>query len=118
MQFMLMLYSDESGWGALSKDEQKRWMGAYAAYTEALRKAGAFKAANHLQSAKLATTVRVLNGKPQVLDGPFVDSKEQVGGFFIIEVPDLDAAISWASRHPAASHGVVEVRALGVPPSP
>ena len=54
MQFMLMLYSDESGWGALSKDEQKQWMGAYAAYTEALRKAGAFKAANHLQSASAA----------------------------------------------------------------
>ncbi len=118
MQFMLMLYSDESGWGALTADEQKQWMGAYAAYTEALHKAGAFRAANHLQSAKLATTVRVLNGKHQVLDGPFVDSKEQVGGYFIIDVPDLDAAIAWASRHPAASHGVVEVRALGVPPKP
>ena len=118
MQFILMLYSDESGWGKLTKGEQKQWMGAYSAYTEALVKAGAFKAANHLQSATLATTVRVVNGKPQVLDGPFVDSKEQVGGYFIIDVPDLDAAISWATRHPAASHGVVEVRALGVPPNP
>jgi hypothetical protein len=118
MQFMLMLYSDESGWGALTAAEQKQWMGAYAAYTEALRKAGAFKAANHLESASRATTVRVVNGRPQVLDGPFVESKEQIGGYFIIDVPDLDAAITWASRHPAASHGVVEVRALGVPPSP
>ena len=118
MQYMLMLYSDESGWAALTKAEQKEWMGAYSAYTEALRKAGAFKAASHLQSASLATTVRVVNGKPQVQDGPFVDSKEQVGGYFIIDVPDLDAAISWATRHPAASHGVVELRALGVPPSP
>jgi hypothetical protein len=118
MEFMLMLYSDESGWGALSQAEQKQWMGAYAAYSEALRKAGVFRAANHLQAAKLATTVRVVEGKPQVLDGPFIDSKEQVGGFFIIDVPDLDAAITWASRHPAASHGVVELRALGVPPKP
>ena len=118
MEFMLMLYSDESGWGALSPAEQKQWMGAYSAYTEALHKAGVFKAARHLQSAKLATTVRVVNGKPHVQDGPFVDSKEQVGGYFIIDVPDLDAAISWAARHPAASHGVVELRALGVPPKP
>lgn len=118
MQFMLMLYSDETGWLRLSKEQQQQAMGAYSAYTEALRKAGAFKAASHLQSARLATTVRVVDGKPQVPDGPFVDSKEQIGGYFIIEVPDLDAAISWASRHPAASHGVVELRALGVPPSP
>ena len=118
MQFMLMLYSDETGWLELTKEQQKQAMGAYAAYTEALRKAGAFKAANHLQSARLATTVRVVNGKPQVQDGPFVDSKEQIGGYFIIDVPDLDAAISWASRHPAASHGVVELRAIGVPPNP
>jgi hypothetical protein len=113
-----LLYSDESGWGEFSKAEQKQWMGAYAAYTEALHEAGAFRAANHLQSAKLATTIRVLNGKPQVHDGPFVDSKEQIDGYFIIDVPDLDAAIAWASRHPAASHGVVGVRALGVPPKP
>ncbi len=118
MQYILMLYSDESGWGQLTTAQQKRWMAAYSAYTEALVKAGAFKAANHLQSASLATTVRVVDGKPQVLDGPFVDSKEQVGGYFIIEVQDLDAAISWATRHPAASHGVVEVRALEVPPKP
>jgi hypothetical protein len=118
MQYMLLLYSDETGWGKLTPTEQKRWMGAYQAYAEALTKAGAFKASSHLQSASLATTVRVTDGKPQVLDGPFVDSKEQIGGYFIIDVPDLDAAISWAARCPAASHGVIELRAIGEPPRP
>jgi hypothetical protein len=56
--------------------------------------------------------VRIANGKSQVLDGPYVDSKEQLGGYFLIDVPDLDAAISWAARCPAAGHGVVEVRPI------
>jgi hypothetical protein len=115
MQYMLMLYSDETGWTRLTPAEQKRWMGAYQAYAEALAKAGVFKGSHHLQSASLATTMRVTDGKPQVLDGPFVDSKEQIGGYFIIDVPDLDAAIACFPA-PAASHGVVEVRAM-VPPA-
>ena len=65
---------------------------------------------NRLQSISSATTVRVVDGKSQVLDGPYVESKEQLGGYYLIEVPDLDAAISWAARCPGASHGVVEVR--------
>jgi hypothetical protein len=75
-------------------------------------KAGALKGANRLQASPAATTVRVANGKSQVLDGPYADSKEQLGGYYVIDVADLDAAISWAARCPAASHGVVEVRPL------
>ena len=116
MQYMLLLYSDESGWSTLTESEQKHWMGAYQAYVEALTNAGVFVGGNHLQSASLTTTVRVADGKSQVLDGPFADSKEQLAGFFTIDVPDLDAAIAWAVRCPGASHGVVEVRALGTPP--
>ena len=112
MQYLLMLYVDESGWHELTPAEQQQGMAAYQAYIEALTKAGAFRATSRLASASDATTVRIENGKPQVLDGPFVDSKEQIGGFFIIDVPDLDAALSWAARCPAASHGVVEVRAM------
>jgi hypothetical protein len=112
MQYLLMLYVDESGWHELTPAEQQQGMAAYQAYIEALTKAGAFRATRRLASASDATTVRIENGKPQVLDGPFVDSKEQIGGFFIIDVPDLDAALSWAARCPAASHGVVEVRAM------
>ena len=68
------------------------------------------KSSNRLQPVSAATTVRVANGKPQVLDGPYVDSKEQIGGYYLIDVADLDAAISWAARCPGAGHGTVEVR--------
>jgi hypothetical protein len=110
MQYLLMAYVDEAGWPKLSKSEQEQGIAAYAAYGEALRTSGVMKGSNRLQPSSVATTVRNTNGKPQVLDGPYVDSKEQLGGYFLIDVPDLDAALSWASRCPAASHGVVEVR--------
>lgn len=110
MQFMLMTYVQEAGWLDLTKDQQEQGMAAYMAFTEALTKAGALKASGRLQQSTTATTVRLVNGKPQVLDGPYVDSKEQLGGYFIIDVADLDAAIAWAARCPAADHGVVEVR--------
>jgi hypothetical protein len=110
MQYLLMAYVDEGGWPKLSKSEQEQGIAAYAAYGEALRTSGVIKGSNRLQPSSVATTVRNANGKSQVLDGPYVDSKEQLGGYFLIDVPDLDAALSWASRCPAASHGVVEVR--------
>ncbi|MCC6363368.1 MAG: YciI family protein [Bryobacterales bacterium] len=110
MQYLLMLYSAEKGWDRLSKAEQEQAVAAYMAYTEALQKAGVYKGSNRLQPISSATTVRVENGKPQVLDGPYADSKEQLGGYYLIDAPDLDAAISWASRCPGASHGVIEVR--------
>lgn len=112
MQYLLMLYANESGWTKLSKAEQEQGVAAYTAYTEALTKAGVLKGANRLQPSSSATTVRSANGKTQVLDGPYVDSKEQLGGYYLIDVPDLDAALSWASRCPAVGHGVVEVRPL------
>lgn len=118
MQYLLLLYSDETGWSTLSTSERKRWMGAYAAYTEELMKAGVFKGASHLESSAAAATVRVIGGKASVMDGPFAESKEQLAGYFIIDVPDADAAIAWATRHPAASHGAIEVRRIGAPPAP
>ena len=112
MQYMLMTYVNEAGWSKLTKAEQEQGVAAYMAYSEALRKAGVLTGSNRLQGSSAATTVRVVNGKSQVLDGPYADSKEQLGGYFIIDVADLDAAISWAARCPAATHGVVEVRPL------
>jgi hypothetical protein len=114
MKYLLMLYVQEDGWSKLTKAEQEQGTAAYTAYTEALQKAGAFVGGNRLQPSATATTVRVANGKSQVLDGPYADSKEQLGGYYLIEVPDLDAAISWAARCPAAGHGTVEVRPLWV----
>jgi hypothetical protein len=112
MQYLLMLYVNESGWTKLSKAEQEHGVAAYTAYTEALTKAGVLKGANRLQPSASATTVRTTNGKTQVLDGPYVDSKEQLGGYYLIDAPDLDAALSWAARCPAVGHGVVEARPL------
>ena len=110
MQYLMMLYVDEAGWPKLSKAEQEQGIAAYTAYTEALTKAGVLKGSNRLRPTSAATTVRTTKGKTQVLDGPYVDSKEQLGGYYLIDVPDLDAALSWAARCPAAGHGVVEVR--------
>lgn len=116
MQYILMTYVNEAGWSKLTKAEQKQGVAAYMAYSEALTKAGVLTGSNRLQGSSAATTVRVVNGKSQVLDGPYADSKEQLGGYFIIDVADLDAAISWAARCPAAGHGVVEVRPLWATP--
>ena len=110
MKYMLMDYVNEAGWPQLTRAEQEHWLGAYRAYMEAMTKAGVLRSSNGLQRTSAATTVRVAEGKTQVLDGPYADSKEQLGGFHIIEVADLDAAIAWAARSPTALHGVVEVR--------
>jgi hypothetical protein len=112
MQYLLALYVDENGWTKLSKEQQVQGAAAYTAYTQALKKAGALVGANRLQPTTVATTVREANGKTQVLDGPYAESKEQLGGYYLIDVPDLDAALSWAARCPAANHGVVEVRPI------
>ncbi len=112
MQYILMAYVDEVGWPQLTPAQQEQGLAAYLAYTEALKNAGVLVGSNRLQPSSTATTVRLADGKSQVLDGPYVDSKEQLGGYFLIDVADLDAAISWAARCPAVGHGVVEVRPL------
>ena len=112
MQYLLILYSDEAGWSKMTPAQQEQGAAAYGAYTEALKKAGALVGANRLRPSSSASTVRVANGKSQVLDGPYADSKEQLGGYYLIEAPDLDAALAWAARCPGAGHGVVEVRPI------
>ena len=117
MQYILMAYLQEGGWTKLTKAEQEQGIAAYKAYSEALTKAGVLKGSHSLQPSSTATTVRIANGKSQVLDGPYADTKEQFGGYFIIEVADLDAALAWAARCPAVGHGVVEVRPLANMPA-
>ena len=112
MQYLLTLYSDESGWNKMTPEQQQQGVAAYTAYTQALQAAGVLKGSNRLRPSGTATTLRATNGKTQVLDGPFIDSKEQLGGYYLIEVPDLDAALSWAGKCPAVNHGVVEIRAV------
>ena len=110
MQYLLMLYADQAGFAQMTPAQQEQGMAAYSAYTEALKKAGAYVGSNRLQPVSTATTVRVANGKSQVLNGPFADSKEQLGGYYLIDATDLDSALSWAARCPGASHGTIEVR--------
>ena len=112
MQYMLMVYTDDKVFQKFTPAQQAEGLAAYTAYSEALRKAGVLQGANRLRPTSAATTVRVVEGKSRVLDGPYADSKEQLGGYYLIDVPDLDAAISWAARCPGASHGAVEVRPL------
>jgi hypothetical protein len=114
MQYLLMIYSEESRWNQMTDAERQQGVAAYQAYTESLTKAGALVGANRLQHTSSATTVRLVDGKPQVLDGPFSDSKEQLAGYYLIDVPNLDAAIAWASRCPGAAHGLMEVRPVWV----
>src|SRR6476646_1853269 len=112
MQYMLMIYSNESRWTKMTQTEREQGVAAYSAYTEALKKAGVLAGANRLQPTSAATTVRIANGKSQVLNGPYADAKEQLGGYYMIDVPDLDAALSWAARCPGASLGTIEVRPI------
>jgi len=110
MKYMLLVYVNEAAWPAMTPALQQQGMAAYNAYTEALKQAGVLASSDRLKPSTAASTVRVANGKTQVLDGPYAESREQLGGFHIIDVADLDAAIAWAARSPTALHGVVEVR--------
>jgi len=112
MQYLLMDYVNESGWPQLTQEEKEYWLGTYRAYMETMLNAGVLKESKGLYQTSSATTVRTVEGKTQVLDGPYADTKEQLGGFHVIEVADLDAAIGWAARSPTALHGIVEVRPI------
>jgi hypothetical protein len=112
MQYMLLIHSSEARMQAATQDDVGRMTAAYAAYTEAMSKAGILLSGNRLRPANSATMVRVVDGKTQVLDGPYAETKEQLGGYYLIEVADLDAALSWASRCPGASNGAIEVRPI------
>jgi hypothetical protein len=94
MQYILMIYARESGWSEATPAQKEAAMAAYTAYTQALAAAGVLKDVNRLGPSANATTVHLDGGKPVVLDGPYADSKEQFGGYYIIDVPDLDAAVS------------------------
>ena len=107
-----MIYANEEAWDSMPPEEQEAGVGAYIAYSEALAEAGAFVGSSRLSPIATATTVQLKDGKSQVLDGPYADTKEQLGGYYLIDVEDLDSALSWAARCPGASHGIVEVRPI------
>jgi hypothetical protein len=111
MQYTLLFGLTPEEFEARSNPEKKdAFYGAFFLYMKAIRKAGIFVTAAGLQPPSAATTVRLKNGTRQVQDGPFADTKEQIGGFVVIDVPDLDTALSWAARYPCDDGGLVEVR--------
>lgn len=112
MQYMLLIHLDETPMAAATPEMAAQMTAPYAAYNQALISAGAMVSGERLQNSSTATIVKVRNDKTEVLDGPFADTKEQLGGFYIVEAPDLDAAITWAARCPGASHGAIEVRPI------
>ena len=114
MQYMLAVYGDERAAETTPRNQMTEIINAYMAYTKALQDAKVLVASNRLRPTSAATTIRTVDGQTKVLDGPFAETKEQLGGYYLIDVPDLDAALDWAKRCPAARHGTVEVRPIWV----
>jgi hypothetical protein len=112
MKYMLLIYREEAAMQRMSEQTMAEMTGAYLAYTKTLRDSGGLVAGDRLGSPATATTVRLADGRTQVLNGPYAETREQLGGYYIIDVADLDAALSWAARCPGAQQGVVEVRPI------
>ncbi|HKB62379.1 MAG TPA: YciI family protein [Burkholderiales bacterium] len=112
MQYLLLIYGNEAGMLAATKEQSSQMLAAYGAYTEAMKKAGVIVGGERLKPTSTATSVRVAKGKTEVLNGPYAETKEQLGGYYMIDVPDLDSALSWAARCPGANHGTIEVRPI------
>ena len=116
MQYMLLIYDDESKRGEASEAERNAVMGEYMAYTEALRNSGKLVAGDALQPTGTAKSVRVRDGELGTTDGPFAETKEQLGGYYLIDVDSEDEALEWASKIPGARYGTIEVRPVVVFP--
>jgi len=114
MQFALLIYESPEAFASRRSDGTDPYTGAWRAYHKALVESGVFVAGDPLEVPETGTTIRIKEGKRGIQDGPYADTKEQLGGFTILELPSLDAAIEWAARCPAASLGAVEVRPLAL----
>jgi hypothetical protein len=110
MQYMLLIYDNEKVWQAMSDKERNAYMGEYFAVTEEIKKNGKLIAGDALQSISTATTVRVREGKRLTTDGPFAETKEQLGGYYLVNAKDLDEAMAIAAKIPSARVGSIEVR--------
>ena len=112
MQYMLLIYDDEKVWENMPEAERGQLFGEYGTFTADIKKSGHFKAGDALQQIRTATTVRVRNGKTQTTDGPFAETREQLGGYYLIEAKDLDEATKIAARIPSAKIGSIEIRPI------
>ena len=110
MKYMLLIHDDEKAWGKMSQAEQQRIYGEYGQFSEHVKSTGQYLAGSQLQPTSTATSVRVRDGKRLVTDGPFAETREQLGGYYLGQAKDLDEAIELAARIPSARIGTIEVR--------
>ena len=110
MKYLLTIYGDESGWDDVTPEQSRQVMAAYEQFGREVSEAGAMLGGEGLQPSATATTVRVRDGERMLTDGPFAETREQLGGFYLLECRDLDEAIGWAAKIPGAQAGAVEVR--------
>jgi hypothetical protein len=115
MRYILLINENESDWLAMTPEEQGAVFGEYMRFTESIKASGQYVAGSPLEPSTTATTVRVRGGKVQTTDGPFAETREQLGGFYIVEAANLDEAIALAARIPTARVGAIEVRPLLTP---
>jgi hypothetical protein len=112
MRYLCLIYAEEKQMGTMSKSETEAFTGEYFAFTEAIQKSGHLLGGEALEPIRTATTLRLRNGKVSTTDGPFAETKEQLGGFYLIKARDLNEAIQVASRIPSARLGSIEVRPI------
>ncbi|HEV8195523.1 MAG TPA: YciI family protein [Gemmatimonadales bacterium] len=112
MKYLCLIYEDEAAWGKMPKAEADTMMGEYFAFTADIKRSGHYLGGNALQPTQTASTVRVRKGKVSTTDGPFAETKEQLGGYYLIEAKDLNDAIQVAARIPSARAGSIEVRPI------
>src|SRR3954451_16819519 len=110
MRYLLSIFTDEAGFGDMTPEDGARMSAAYVALTDELEQSGVLRGGDGLQPSSTATTVRVRDGEPLLTDGPFAETREQLGGYYLLECADLDEAIGWAAKIPGAAWGAVEVR--------
>jgi hypothetical protein len=110
MQYLLMIYTNEAEYAKMDAATGKKVLDEYGAFTQSIIQSGSFKAGDRLQPVSTATTVRVRDGKILTTDGPFAETREQLGGYYLVEAKDLDTALGIAARIPCAKSGSIEVR--------
>jgi len=112
MKYLCLIYEDEKAWQGMSKADMEKGLGEYRAFGDSIRQSGQYVGGNALQPTNTATSVRVRNGKISTSDGPYVETKKQLGGYYLINAKDMKDAVQVAARIPGAKHGTVEVRPI------
>jgi hypothetical protein len=112
VKYILLIYGNEQTWASLTHEQMEQMYAAHREYGQQLTAAGAMRGGSELKPVSTATSVRFANGRPKTMDGPFAETKEQLAGYYVIEVNDLEQAISWAEKMPGMADGTVEIRPL------